>query len=462
MGRAVANTDRYSGRESPPHPRRRPRCRGPHSGLALTALLVLFLSAGPKHAGTADSAPVQSDFLRRALAAGDYLLRAQRTDGSFVYMRRPVSGDTPPDKYNWLRHCGTAYALWQLFEETHAERFRDSAGRATQRLRNGPLQERTVEGRPFLVLVSDPAQTGSKPQDGPTVKTGGCALAAIVLLQAGKALQRDAYVDAAEKLGDYLLFVTDRRGAVRSKYLFATRAFSSWESEYYPGEAALALAMLEHVRPNPERRSALIRILLRLLGRWCNPEPSPEAALPGYFDHWAVLALVEGAGYLTDACLREHATDSSPVASLDALIGCAAVMADTELSRQVRDGSRDDGSFAPRQGLLCPTAIRLEGMLGLGELLQRRQNAMPGVGASRKSLAAVRPALLAGLEFLGRCQYTAADQERLATAYDITGGFRRSCGTRQHRDDEIRIDYCQHALSALLRADRLWRNEVDP
>ena len=91
MGRAVANTDRYSGRESPPHPRRRPRCRGPHSGLALTALLVLFLSAGPKHAGTADSAPVQSDFLRRALAAGDYLLRAQRTDGSFVYMRRPVT-----------------------------------------------------------------------------------------------------------------------------------------------------------------------------------------------------------------------------------------------------------------------------------------------------------------------------------------------------------------------------------
>ena len=421
----------------------------------MTACLCLSLSAAQQRKDAAGPAPTGTGFLAGAVAAGDYLLRAQRSDGSFVYMRRPVTRDTPPRKYNWLRHCGTAYALWQLFEETGAERFRDAAGRATERIRSGPLQERTVEEKVFLVLVSDPAETGSKPEDGPAVKTGGCALAAIALVQAAKATRRETYLDAAERLADYLVFVTDGQGSVRAKYLLSDGAFSSWESDYYPGEAALALAMLERVRPDAGRRAALVRILLRLLGRWRSPGPSLEAGLPGYFDHWAVLALVESAEFLTEECLRQHAGEDSRIASLEALTGCAAVMADVELSRQVHDGSSDDGSFAPRQGLLCPTAIRLEGMLGLAELLQRRGSAAPRA-AGGEAFASIRPALLAGLRFLGRCQYTAADQKRLAAAYDVTGGFRRSCGIRQHRDDEVRIDYCQHALSALLKAHRLW------
>ena len=100
-------------------------------------------------------------------------------------------------------------------------------------------------------------------------------------------------------------------------------------------------------------------------------------------------------------------------------------------------------------------------MLGLAELLRGRGYA-PRQATGDGALSGIRPALLAGLRFLGRCQYTAADQERLATAYDVTGGFRRSCGIRQQRDDEIRIDYCQHALSALLRAHRLWGREPEP
>ena len=395
---------RLPGRPAPARERRHhrfarnPSRRGCPDGvcLILGLSISLALPAAQPRETTQGAGVDEPSFLQRAIAAGDYLVRSQRSDGTFVYMRRPVSRDVPEGQYNWLRHCGTAYALWQLWEETGAHRFREAASKATERICTGPLQERSIGTRRFLVLVSDPVDTGSKPEQGPVVKTGGCALAAVALLCAHKALPQEAYLGRAERLADYLVSVTDEQGGVKSKYLLASASFSPWESDYYPGEAALALAMLGRSRPAQEREAALVRILLRLLGRWRERNPQRAPAPTDFFDHWAVLALVEAADQLTDACIREHAPADVRGACLDLLLGCAAVMADLEVSRQVRDGSQDDGSFTPRTGLLCPTAIRLEGMLGLAEFLRQRRRTPPQP-AQRELLSSIRPPLLSGL-----------------------------------------------------------------
>ena len=65
--------------------------------------------------------------LQSVRAAGDYLRRAVKEDGSFEYRYLPKQDETVPDEYNTLRHCGTVYSMLDLYGTTKDDRLLEAS-----------------------------------------------------------------------------------------------------------------------------------------------------------------------------------------------------------------------------------------------------------------------------------------------------------------------------------------------
>jgi len=151
-------------------------------------------------------------------------------------------------------------------------------------------------------------------------------------------------------------------------------------------------------------------------------------------DHWALLA--------TARLLALEQSDGLPV-SRELLINHAVQICDTMLRNQIDYpwSSRYNGGFSA-DGRTTPTATRLEG-------LQAALTFLPPDHATRERIEAAVPR---GISFLLRTQVNEGE---------FIGAFPRAIGKIDafiHNTDgfnrrvtEVRIDYVQHALSALIQ-----------
>ena len=72
----------------------------------------------------------RSQLLAAARAGGDYLVRAEKPDGSFHYSYNPLRDHASERVYNIVRHAGTAVALLDLYRATREARYLEAARRA--------------------------------------------------------------------------------------------------------------------------------------------------------------------------------------------------------------------------------------------------------------------------------------------------------------------------------------------
>ena len=210
----------------------------------------------------------------------------------------------------------------------------------------------------------------------------------------------------------------------------------TWVSLYYPGEAALGLVMLFERDPDPRWLRAAIDAL-RYLARLRETQAKPPA------DHWALIA--------TARLLRQPlpALEAAAPPALpwtvrqgqglrDLLVAHTERVVDAMLAEQHDLNGLPclDGGFNA-EGRIAPSATRLEGLLAALDFLAQ--------GPRR---AAAEQAVSRGLAFLAAGQIEQGAWR---------GGFPRvspACRSLSPRANEIRIDYVQHALSALLEEHR--------
>jgi len=333
-------------------------------------------------------------------------VRHQRLDGSFDYSYEPKT-DTVSSSYNLLRHAGTCYALVELYQATGSDEFRAAADRGLDFLltaARGPKPEDAGAG--FEAIVSPDGEA----------KLGGAALAVLAMVQYQKATGDERRLDRVRSLARFLLFQQDTNGHFRSKYYYGLPDPKPFESIYYPGEAILALLRLHGVDPrsawlDAARTGADWLIDVRDAGK-------STAALP--HDHWLLMGLDELHCVTGDARYSSHAER----------IAAAIVAA------QRRDSRYPDwvGSFydPPRS---TPTATRAEGLVAACRLVRRN-------GADDTALL---DALRLMASFQLRCQLTRENVLYLPRPDRAVGGFRRSL-----TNWEVRVDYVQHNVSALL------------
>ncbi len=341
-------------------------------------------------------------------AAGQYLRRAERPDGSFVYQYHARDGREDPS-YNILRHAGTTFALFQLAKAFNEPSFGDAAKRSADYLMSQITACPAADAADLCVV------------EGDSVKLGGNALALIAFAEESAYTGSLARLPTMRALARRLLHRQAASGEFTGhKQNRTTGAYSTnFQSSYYPGESLWALLKLNSVDPNPEWLDSAVIGARFLIRERDGKTPNDELE----HDHWFLYALND---------LFRLKPDPELMTYVKRLVG--AIIDAQNLGDDWPEDWLGSWMSPPRS---TPAATRVEGLLAAARML--RDNGEP-VLAERATLAAKTAA-----KFLLATQLTPESAMTMKDPERALGGFRSGL-----EDDEIRIDYVQHNVSALL------------
>ena len=411
--------------------------------MAVALAIWLLVGIGPDKTGplalsgwaaeTSGVATIESNKLKEAidLSAG-YLIRQCNENGKFVYRVNVNPAIQPKAGYNFLRHAGTIYALAGYDQTYSRELTRNALKRATDFFKESAIDP--VPGEKDLLAVwSRPEVTRSnKPLQA---KLGGTGIGLVALLSVEKSLPGTTPLEYLRKMGNFLLYMQKKDGSYYSKYIPEKGGRDdSWTSLYYPGEAALGLLMLYELDPSLTWLQAAAESIA-YLARMRTGRKLVE------IDHWALLATAKLMP-LYDRCQQ-----TLPKAAFErhAVQICESILKSIPLKN---DSSIRYSGFSG-DGRTTPTAIRVEGLLAALSILPKNYSNL------RKQML---DAINEGLHFLLRSQIRSGEH---------AGGIPRAISklpedhpqftkSFNRRASEVRIDYVQHTLSAMLQYERIF------
>jgi len=343
----------------------------------------------------------RSRLITAAKSGGQYLIRMQKSDGSFHYLYDAESDRVESRRYNIVRHAGATLSLLDLYEATRDSNYLWSARRAI-----GFLKTRVRAASPRAAYVLD--------FDG-KAKLGAAGLALAAIAKQIQLDARSADRQLATRLANQILAMQRKDGSFEMRHRLHESEEPAAESLYYPGEALLGLIRFYDL--NRDRRllkaaqhgaSYLIESQLRM------------SRLPP--DAWLPQALEDLYKIAPDRRYLDHA------------IRLAEVMIEDQYNEN--DGAEYAGGFGPGPPRSTPAASRAEGLVAAYRLAKK-------AGDDRASKIA--DALRASARFQLAQQFTAATSGSLRSPKRALGGFRESL-----ESSKIRIDFVQHNISSLL------------
>lgn len=373
--------------------------------------------------------------------AADYLSRNDDEHGRFVYRMGPDGTHVTPKKYNIVRHAGAIYAMADYQVQGQSATGRAKATAATERSANELIERyvRPLKADPNLLAVwSDPREEGG----GKTsAKLGGAGLSIIGLMGRYRAVDGGApnsskELQVAQGLARFVQFMQKPTGDYTSKYTDEDGKATDFDSLYYPGEATLGLTMLYEADHDAKWLETAMKGVGRLV---ISRRDVPKAKLPA--DHWLLIAI--------DRLLPFFEQVKEPSITKDEMIDHAVTLAMLMVENQSRVAANRPeiaGCFT-QDGRTTPTATRLEGILAL-------EHALTGDAKRADTRKELRASIVRGIQFLRRAQITTGPARggmpgALVTPDEDAGAedFENSDETRT----EIRIDFVQHAMSAMMR-----------
>jgi hypothetical protein len=276
--------------------------------------------------------------------------------------------------------------------------------------------------------VSEPIEvTGRK---GPLdYKLGGAGLGLIALASLKSIDGNFVSNEEMRRLANFGQYLQMRDGEFYANYV-PSRGGRSMPgvSLYYPGEMALAWLKLYEQAPSADLIDSTVRALTFLAG-----ERAKAGAAPS--DHWALLATAK----LFEIAEREQLTIPRDVIFNHALQVCHAILEEGHVHQPL---PVMEGALVPA-GVVTPTATRLEGLLAALTFL-------PHDHPMRRH---VEGAVHRGVDFLLRAQVKGGDFDG-AFPYAISRvpeGLGDGAAAFNAQVGEVRIDYVQHSLSALVQ-----------
>jgi hypothetical protein len=353
--------------------------------------------------------------LDAAVNGGKYLANAVNPGGDFVYSYLPKINKEKKD-YNIVRHAGTIFSMLQLHDVTGESELLEKSQTALEYLKS------TIE-----VLSTHKGNFNCVVENGNT-KLGANALAMIALLSFYNKTNETEYLNIAKQLGEYILAAMDDTGEfVIQKQLYPNGTVTDMRSEYYPGEALLALVTLYKSDRkakwlNTAELGAKYLITIR-----DGKKKDKELA----HDHWLLYALNELYRFRSNKLYYNHSMRLANV-----------IINSQRTETELRDWV---GSFynPPRS---TPTATRMEGLHAAYQLAHDYGN--------KEMRQKIKDALEKGIKFQLQTQFRPETAMYLENPQRSLGGFKRSL-----TNYELRIDYTQHNISSLLGMYHILKKE---
>lgn len=344
--------------------------------------------------------------LQAARQAGQYLRRSVLADGSFIYRYLPGSAEVADD-YNLVRHAGTVYAMLELYEIDKNPELLTSAQLAIDYLLEHVRDYGNSLGE-MSVLVS-----------GKTIKLGGVALTVVALAKYTEVTLERKYLPVMARLANYIRdSQLDDGSFISQRYYPVGNVRKDFTSQYYPGEAMLALLRLYALEPDQTWLDTVEKAAHYLI----KVRDNATGTFDLVHDHWLLYALNELYRYQPKYLYLTHALRITRAITLS----------------QNQDTANGDyvGSYylPPRS---TPTATRTEGLLAAYRMARDADRLLDA--------EQMRETIDRGIGFQLRTQIGPEKAMYFEDPQQALGGFHKS-----FEDYEIRIDYVQHNLSAIL------------
>lgn len=344
--------------------------------------------------------------IESAKSGGDYLKRSVHPDGSFVYIYRPNT-DKTPEAYNILRHAGTVYSMLELYQVTGDPELLKSTKRAIH----------------YLIKFIKPCQIGSETLacvvEESNVKLGGNALAVVALSKYIGITNERAYMPTLLSLAKWIQRSQKENGEFfPHKRSYPGGEASYFVSQYYPGEAILALMRIYELNGDESFLDSAERGAQYLI----NVRDKDLADSELSHDHWLLYGLNELYRHRPNPLYLNHSMR----------------IAKAMIQSQNRDPQYPEwfGSYyrPPRS---TPTATRSEGLYAAYQLA--RDFGDPNEAEQ------ILESLENGIRFQLQTQFRPESVLYLKKPQRALGGFHSSL-----TNFEIRNDYVQHNISSIL------------
>lgn len=348
-----------------------------------------------------------------AIDGGDFVLRQIQDDGRFHYLYYPLANThAPPGEYSIPRHAGTVYSMALLYGQTGELRFKVGAERAI-----AWLNERIPEscGTPERGCVLEGQWAG----------LGATALSLVGMLEYQRSTGDERYAPTMRRLLEYVLMLQADNGDFYHRYDPHADVIDREDKKmFFSEEAALALVMAHEVLGDDRYLEAARRALDFLTG------PKYDAFFLGNFvygaDHWTCIAAEEAWPRLTS------------VQYLDFCRGYSHFMGRLQYEPEGWPvGFEGHYGFS---GVMVPQA---PAAAGFTEAVISTWDLSVHHGQPDREL---ERQVAAALDALVRDQLRPANSWMMPDPAAAHGGIRRSLV-----EQDVRIDFTQHALSALIR-----------
>ncbi len=362
------------------------------------------------------------------LAAG-YLARATLPNGEFIYLANPDPRYKSPVEYHVVRHAAVLYLFSNYLQHYDDPAVLEAWKRASAFLNKccvapppGRNDQLAVWSLPQLHKAEIPVEAD--------IGATGLALVGLAGLEARAPGSVD--MQGLRAFGRFLLSMQGKDGRFFAKFTPEKGGARHVEyTLYYPGEAVLGLLALYRIDPSPKWLHGAVKAMV-----WLFENQSLENT-KRRGDHWTLLATAELQAVTGGRGLPfEPAYLHKQIARISKeLLANLSTQKDPMLIGAVYD-----------KGYTTPTATRLEGLLATVDLLPT------GYSELRKQILEFARD---GIGFLMRTQIRSGPFTG-GIPYAISGQDRSNAPNR--RDSEVRIDYVQHAIGAMLAWRRLPEN----
>jgi len=209
-----------------------------------------------------------------AFSGAQYLSNSIDEEGRFAYWRRSVPVLTNQAQYNSLRHFGAVWSMFDVARQCGGDAsVIEAAGRALDYGLTSFL--RPFASSDVLCIV-----------DGPKIKLGGAALAIIAISAARRGTEADLTVAAS--LGNFILSQIQSDGTFVHSRAYPLGFQLPFISNYYTGQALLALFVLTEMTGDEKWAHAALGVLQRLA-------TSPTSRMES--SHWMLYAIERAASH---------------------------------------------------------------------------------------------------------------------------------------------------------------------
>ncbi|MFN3235125.1 MAG: 2-aminoethylphosphonate--pyruvate transaminase [Gammaproteobacteria bacterium] len=337
------------------------------------------------------------------MLAGNYLMRSCQANGKFRYNFRPDTNSYSRE-YNLLRHAGTTYSMLELYTFS----------------KNPQLLQKIRRALFYLLRQIKPMPSNENiylAVENNIVKLGGNALATLAFSKYAQVTGDQAYTCCMKSLAEFFIATQKDNGDFGVyKMRYPKETISPFISEYYPGETIFALCHAHRVDPQDKWLDCAEKASDYLIEER-DANVAPENLI---HDHWLLYGLNE---LYRERPHKRYLTHAFNIVD--------AIIASQHTSSNVDNLDWIGGFYKPPRS--TPTATRAEGLCAAYRLAQDFGNP--------SQLKKILDCLEKCVSFQIQTQFTNDN-----TPSDMAlGGF--------HRDlshPEIRIDYVQHNISAIL------------